>query len=168
MQIRKLVLADVKEVNAIRNYYISNTNYIFRRCEKDYQSDIDFFEELLDKNYPVVVAVDDTTIVGFAYLYPFRSLDGYDRTMELSIYLEKDCKQNGIGSKLLEEIEKLSIDKYHAIISVITSDNTGSIDFHYKKGFELVGEMKEVGFVNNKYLNATFMQKNLYKNDLVW
>ncbi len=167
MQIRKLVLADVKEVNAIRNYYISNTNYIFRRCEKDYQSDIDFFEELLDKNYPVVVAVDDTTIVGFAYLYPFRSLDGYDRTMELSIYLEKDCKQNGIGSKLLEEIEKLSIDKYHAIISVITSDNTGSIDFHYKKGFELVGEMKEVGFVNNKYLNATFMQKNLYKNDLV-
>ncbi len=165
MMIRKLTLDDVKVVNNIRNYYISNTNYIFRRCEKDYQSDLDFFNEVLEKDYPVVVATENDNIIGFAYLYPFRSLDGYDRTMELSIYLDKDSKQNGIGSKILAEIEKLSIGKYHVIISVITSDNQGSIDFHLKKGFELVGTMKEVGFVNNKYLDATFMQKNLYKDN---
>ncbi len=164
MQIRQLKLDDVLEVNKIRNFYISNTNYIFRRSEKGYQDDYAFFEEVLEKDYPCVTLEVENEVLGFAYLYPFRALDGYDKTMELSIYLKPNIEKKGYGKLILEEIEKLSKDKYHVIVSVITSDNFNSIDFHKKRGFEIMGELKEVGFVNGTYLDATFMQKILYNS----
>lgn len=163
MKIENITLDDIKEINKIRNYYISNTNYIFRRCEKSYDNDLDFFKECLANNYPCVVAKDGNEITGFAYLYPFRSLDGYDKTMELSIYTSPNKKQKGIGSALLKEIEALSKDKYHTLVSVITADNQNSIAFHKKTGFTEIGTMKECGYVNGTFLDATFMQKILYK-----
>ncbi len=168
MGVRTLKLEDVLEVNKIRNYYISNTNYIFRRSEKDYESDVSFFKEVLENNYPCVVYEENGEIIGFAYLSPFRALDGYDKTMELSIYLKPSNDKKGLGTIILEEIENLSKNKYHVIVSVITSDNLNSILFHEKRGFKIMGELKEVGFVNNKYLDATFMQKILYNDKSMW
>lgn len=168
MNISKLNINDVLEVNKIRNYYITNSNYIFRRCEKSLNDDVLFFEEVLSKDYPCIVLKNANELLGFAYLYPFRALDGYDKTMELSIYLKPNCNGIGLGSLLLDNIEQLSKTKYHSLISVITSDNTSSIKFHENRGFKTVGVMKEAGYVNNQYLDATFMQKILYNDDLIW
>ncbi len=161
MHIKKLELSDVKIVNEIRNYYIENTNYIFRRHKKTYDEDYEFFSECLNKNYPVHVVEENKEIIGFAYLYPFRSLDGYDKTFELSIYVKPNLKQKGIGSILLQQIESTSKDICHTIISVITSDNLNSIRFHEKNGFTTIGTMRECGSINGMFLDATFMQKLL-------
>lgn len=159
MEIKQINLSDVKEINEIRNYYILNTNYIFRKSAKSFDDDYAFFEEIINKEYPAVVALENGEILGFAYLYPFRSLDGYDKTMELSIYVKPNLSKKGIGSDLLNQIFKKSNDKYHVIISVITSSNENSIKFHKKHGFYTTGELKEVGFLNNEFLDVTFMQK---------
>ncbi len=162
MKITTLTINDVKEINKIRNYYISNSNYIFRRSEKKLDEDIAFFSNCLKNGYPCIVAKNNEKIIGFAYLSPFRNIDGYDRTMELSIYTLPNETQKGLGSKLLDRIETLSSNKYHTIISVITSDNENSISFHKKHNFVEIGTMKECGYLNGTYLDATFMQKILY------
>ncbi len=163
MEIRKVELDDVLEINNIRNYYINNTDYIFRREQRKYDEEAKFFKEVLEKDYPCLVYEEDNQILGFAYLSPFRVLDGYDRTMELSIFLKPNIQRNGIGSSILKEIENLSKDKYHCLVSVITRTNERSISFHKKNGFEIVGQMKEVGFINKKYIDIVIMQKNVYK-----
>lgn len=166
MEFRKLNLSDVLEINTIRNYYIKSTNYIFRRSKKSYGEDLEFFQNVIEKNYPCVVYIDDNSILqGFAYLYPFREIDGYDRTMELSIYLKNGIENKGVGSALLTEIEELCKNRFHCLVSVITSENKASIKFHKKNGFNKVGELKECGFMQNEYIDVTFMQKILYNNN---
>lgn len=165
MKFRKLDLNDVLEVNTIRNYYIKTTNYIFRTTTKDYGDDLEFFEDMIARDYPCVVCIDEFDILqGFAYVSPFRSIDGYDKTVELSIYLKSELAHKGIGSALLSEVEKLCEDKFHCLVSVITSENKNSIKFHKKNGFNKVGELKECGFMKNQYIDVTFMQKILYKS----
>lgn len=158
-QIRNLTLDDVKQINDIRNYYIENTDFIFRNEKKSFEEDLKYFEEILDKGYPAIVLADGDNILGFANLSPFRSTDGYDKTAELSIYLKDDIHNTGFGTLLLEEIEKLAINKYHLILSVISSTNTKSISFHEKNEYSVAGVLKESGFINNKYIDVTIMQK---------
>lgn len=166
MKFRNLELSDVLEINTIRNHYIETTNYIFRRAKKDYGDDLEFFEDTLEKDYPCIVCIDDFDVLqGFAYVSPFREIDGYDRTMELSIYLKSGLENKGLGSELLHELEKLCEGRFHCLVSVITSDNKNSIKFHKKNGFSKVGELKESGFMKNQYVDVTFMQKILYSND---
>ncbi len=162
MNIKPIEKKYVEEINKIRNYYIANTNYIFSRGLRDINWEYEFFRLQSQNGFPSILCVDDNeTVLGFAYLSPFRALDGYDRTMELTIYVKNDIHKQGIGNALYAEIERLSIGKYHTIVSVITSDNKGSIEFHKKHGYIITGELKESGYVNGKYLDATFMQKFL-------
>ncbi len=161
MIIRNIEMEDVLQINAIRNYYISTTNYIFRRSTKTYESDLEFFEMQKKDALPSITCVEGGEVLGFAYLSPLRGLDGYDRTMELSIYVKEGVHKKGIGNMLMQKIEDLSKDKYHTIVSLITSDNFGSIEFHKKNGYIITGELKESGYVNGKYLDVTFMQKIL-------
>ncbi len=162
MNIKNIEKKHVEQINAIRNYYINNTNYIFSRTDIDIFYELEFFRLQSQNGFPSIVCVDDDeNVIGFAYLAPFRTLDGYDRTMELTIYVEKNSHKQGIGNALYDEIERLATGKFHTIVSAITSDNYGSIEFHKKKGYVVTGELKESGYVNGKYLDVTFMQKIL-------
>ena len=50
---------------------------------------------------------------------------------------------------------------YPYIVSIITSDNAGSLRFHRKNGFTEVGMMHAVAFKFGKYLDVSFFQKHL-------
>ena len=47
------------------------------------------------------------------------------------------------------------------LISIITSDNEGSLRFHRKNGFTEIGVMPAVAFKFGKYLDVSFFQKRL-------
>lgn len=60
---------------------------------------------------------------------------------------------------LLTELIRLAkAQSLHTMIGVIDSENTGSITFHEKMGFETVGVIKESGYKFNRWLNSVFMQ----------
>ena len=68
----------------------------------------------------------------------------------------------GIGKVLLSELIQLAkTQNLHTMIGVIDSENTNSIDFHKKFGFENVGFIKESGFKFDRWLHSVFMQKIL-------
>jgi phosphinothricin acetyltransferase len=62
---------------------------------------------------------------------------------------------------LTELIERAKKQNLHTMIGVIDSENTNSIDFHKKFGFEEVGFIKESGFKFDRWLHSVFMQKML-------
>jgi phosphinothricin acetyltransferase len=47
------------------------------------------------------------------------------------------------------------------MIGVIDSENTNSIDFHKRFGFEEVGFIKESGFKFDRWLHSVIVQKIL-------
>ena len=66
----------------------------------------------------------------------------YRRTADLSIYVDRACRGSGVGQKLYAEIERLGRERgMENLISIITSDNEGSLRFHRKNGFTEIGVM---------------------------
>ena len=120
------------------------------------------FDEKLQKGFPIIVAKIADEIVGFGYYSEFRFREAYKFTVEHSVYANKNCIGKGIGKLLLTElIERAKKQNLHTMIGVIDSENTNSIDFHKKFGFEEVGFIKESGFKFNRWLHSVFVQKIL-------
>ena len=68
----------------------------------------------------------------------------------------------GLGTKLLNELisagKKIGITNYLAHIS---SQNTQSLNFHKKHGFEEVGRFKKVAIKFNNFIDVVWVQKQL-------
>lgn len=151
----------LKEVCNIRNYYIKNSTANLTLEESSYDEFYDMFKERLDNNYPKIVAVYNDRVIGYALLSPYRNT-GYNRTGEISIYIDKDHYGMGVGNALFYELEKRGGDNgFHVLTSYITSENIKSINFHIRHGFKKIGELKEVGFKNNTYFDVSLYSKTL-------
>jgi RimJ/RimL family protein N-acetyltransferase len=104
----------------------------------------------------------DTEIVGFGYFSEFRFREAYKFTAEHSVYAHKNYIGKGIGKLLMTElIETATTQNLHTMIGVIDSENTNSIDFHKKFGFEEVGFIKESGYKFDRWLHSVIVQKML-------
>lgn len=162
MKIEKANENHLKEINEITNYFIKNTNFNFNFQEKSLQDTKNWYREHLEKNFPIIVCILDNNVLGWASLFTFRNYRGYDKTVEVSLYVKNEYKRMGIGSLLLQKIEEEAINrKFHSIVSVVTAGNDASINLHKKFGYEIVGIFKEIGYKNNTFLDVMFLYKIL-------
>ncbi|MFZ7119605.1 MAG: GNAT family N-acetyltransferase [Eubacteriaceae bacterium] len=105
-------------------------------------------------------------MIGFATFDSFRQHPAYKYTIENSIYVHKDYRQEGIGKKLLEEIITLANErKYATMVAGIDSENYGSIILHEKLGFKFAGIIKKAGYKFEKWLDLAFYQLELIGPD---
>lgn len=110
-------------------------------------------------NHPVMVAIENDVVLGWASLSPWSDRCAYDTTVEVSVYIHKDHRGKGLGSELLKSvISEGRKQKNHTVISRITQGNEMSIHLHEKLGFQHIGIMKEVGFKFGKLLDVHLMQ----------
>ncbi|WP_125763387.1 GNAT family N-acetyltransferase [Companilactobacillus hulinensis] len=116
----------------------------------------------ISKKYPYLVAEDAGKVVGYAYADTYNSRDAYNWTVEISIYVDSQFRGQGIGKMLYHELEqKLLQQKIVNILACITEQNTSSIRFHERMGYELVGTFKKVGFKFDTWYDIVWMQKKL-------
>jgi L-amino acid N-acyltransferase len=117
--------------------------------------------------YPVLVAADDTgngddTVLGFASFGDFRSFPGYRRTVEHSIHVTASARGRGIGSILLPVlIERARALGKHVMVGAIDGRNDGSVRFHERFGFQLVGRMPQIGMKGGRWLDLVLVQRRL-------
>ena len=153
---------DIAACTELYNYYIENTCITL---EEDSVTPEEFGARAarITKNYPYIVARDGAgKPIGFAYLDVFNPRSAYRCTADLSIYVDRACRGSGVGQKLYAEIERLGRERgMENLISIITSDNEGSLRFHRKNGFTEIGVMPAVAFKFGKYLDVSFFQKHL-------
>lgn len=157
--IRPANISDMPLVLEIVNYEILNTTAIWDYDIRSLKQQEAIFVEKQEKDFPFIVALKDDKIVGFGTYGTFRFKIGYRFTVEHSVYVHKDFHGNGIGSLLLKElIEIAKNQKLHTMIGVIDSENKGSIAFHQKLGFEIVGNIKQTGYKFERWLDSVFVQ----------
>lgn len=100
-------------------------------------------------------------VLGWAVLSPTSSRCVYEGVAEVSIYVGKKYKEQGIGKALLTNLIKESEDNgFWTLQSGIISDNVSSIALHKRCGFREVGIREKVAKMNNEnWLDVVLMER---------
>ena len=158
-EIRKAVYADVPAITGIYNEAILTTTATFDTEPKTIAAQRKWFKAHGPKN-PILVAVVEDKVIGWASLSAYSDRCAYTNTAELSLYVKESFRNQGIGKELiqavLEEGKKAGL---HTVISRIAGGNDVSINLHHQFGFEDIGVMKEVGDKFGQLLNVYLLQK---------
>jgi phosphinothricin acetyltransferase len=121
-----------------------------------------WFKGRRDQGYPVLVAVDQGAVIGYATFGDFRSHPGYRYTVEHSVHLTEACRGRGIGTALMQALlPQASKMGKHVMVAAVDAANLGSIRFHQRLGFNEVGHMPEVGYKFGRWLDMVLMTRRL-------
>lgn len=162
ISIRNYNIDDTDAILEIINYNILNSTALYDYNIRTIEQQKAIFDDKLKKGFPVIVAESATEIVGFGFYSEFRFREAYKFTVEHSVYAHPNHLGKGIGRLILAELISLAkAQKLHTMIGVIDSENTSSIEFHEKFGFQTVGIIKETGFKFDRWLHSVFVQKML-------
>ena len=77
----------------------------------------------------------------------------------LLIYVSKDFRNKGLGTKLLNNIEE-SINCLNKIYLEVSENNLGAISFYKKMNFKNIYTRKDYFLFDNKKIDALVMSKN--------
>lgn len=158
LTIRKAGINDLAAITDIYNEAISNTTATFDTSQKSMEEQTAWFNKH-GSRYPVLVAVEDKNIKGWASLSAWSDRYAYADTAEASIYVKAGERGKGVGRRLSEEIIKAGREAgLHTLILRIGSGNDASIRLAESMGFEHIGVMREVGKKFGRLLDVYLMQ----------
>lgn len=156
---RAATAADLPEILEIYNDAILNTTSVYSEKPHTLEMRQTWFNERKQAGFPVIVAVQDGNVAGFATYGHFRIWPCYRYTIEHSVYVRKESRGQGISKLLLNEvIDDARKAGMHAMIAGIDSENDISLKLHLQYGFEQVARFKEVGFKFNRWLDLIFLE----------
>lgn len=159
IEIRSYTKNDCQSILEIINYNILNSTALYDYNIRTLEQQLAIFEDKIVKKFPILVAIENETIVGFGYYSEFRFREAYKFTVEHSVYAHPNHQGKGIGKLILSELIRLAkAQNLHTMIGVIDAENTGSIAFHEKFGFKQVGFIKDSGYKFDRWLHSVFMQ----------
>jgi L-amino acid N-acyltransferase len=114
----------------------------------------------------LLVLEDGDQVLGWGSVKQYSDRSGYRFCCETSIYLEQRSRGQGLGRILQQAlIQTAAALGYHHIVLKIVASNQGSIRFHERFGFELVGIQKEIGFTQGRWQDVAIMQLILLDQD---
>jgi L-amino acid N-acyltransferase len=162
MKIRTANEGDAEVIADIYNDAVLNTTAIWNEKTVDFLNRIKWMRDRKDAGFPVLVAVDEGKVLGYASYGDWRPWDGYRHTVEHSVYVHKEARGKGAGVALMAELIQLAQQQgKHVMVAGIESGNEASIALHKKLGFTDVGRMNEVGTKFGRWLDLTFLQLRL-------
>lgn len=157
--IRFATKADVPQMLAIYSPYILNTAYTFEYTVPTVEEFTHRFETYT-RQCPWLVWEENGVVLGYAYgSLPFERA-AYSWCAEVSCYLAPEIQGRGIGRKLYAVLEELLWRQgYRVLYSLITSENTGSLAFHKKVGYQPCAEFPGCGVKFDRWLGVIWLEK---------
>jgi phosphinothricin acetyltransferase len=145
----------------ILNYYIEHTTVSFHteRLSPDEMREKVYFGH---SAFQAFVIKQESKIVGYCAVSPWKQQQAYRSTGEINIYLSHDHTGKGIGSKAINHlIEHAKANDIQNLIAGLCSENYPSRRLFEKNGFELCAHFKRVGRKFERLLDTIYLQKQL-------
>ena len=161
MIIRPVQISDAETIRAIYQPYVTETAITF---EVDVPTVQEFERRITNTlpKFPYLVAEVDGKVVGYAYASTYYARAAYDWTTELSIYVAKESRGQGIGSALYTALEEeLQARGYLRFLACIAVPNEASISMHKKRGYVQVAHFPKVGYKFEQWHDIVWMQKTI-------
>ena len=152
--------ADAKDLLKIYAQYIDTTitfEYVLP-SEQEFQRRIREFSEV----YPYLVCEQDGEVIGYAYAHRAFERAAFGWDAEVSIYLDRAARGQGIGKicyKVL--LELLKQQRIITVYSLISTPNARSEKLHAEMGFEWIGTHKNTGYKAGKWCDISWYQIQL-------
>jgi len=162
--IREVTAADLPDIREIYNHYVANSTVTFDEVPMTLAQLRAKFTQLGKLGLPFIVAVSPNGhVLGYAYVFPWKSKAAYRFTVENSIYLGPAATGKGLGKALMAElITRSRAAGLKEIVAVIADRGAdASIRLHEAFGFKQIGHMGKVGFKFNRWLGTILLQKSL-------
>lgn len=159
--IRPATEKDIPEILAIYAPYVEHSTATF---EYDVPCLRSFTQRFLDitAQYPWLVWEEDGKLLGYAYASAPYSRAAFSWCAEPSIYLRPEARGRAIGRQLYTVLEEiLARQGYQVLYALITSENTESVIFHQKMGYERKVLFSDCGFKFNRWLGLIWMEKRI-------
>ena len=168
LKIRDAQLEDAARLVEIYSHYVWDTAVSFECTVPSVEEFAERIKNIKTK-FPYLVCEKDGKIIGYVYASSYSSRAAYDWTVSTSIYVDKDCRRNGVGALLYKELEKRLKEK--GIINLLAGVafcekedeylTHDSQKFHLKMGYSEVAHMKGVGKKFERWYDIKWFQKKI-------
>ena len=112
--------------------------------------------------HPVVVAVTDGQVVGWGSLNSFNPRPAYDHVVDLSVYVERGWRGQGVGRVLMQHLMELATTLgYHKIVLATFPYNEAGVSLYTRMGFIPVGVYHEQGQLDGRWVDVLIMERLL-------
>ena len=157
--IRPSTQDDLKAIVGIYNWAVNQTFATIDSEPLDAEEAQQWWE-MHGKRSKLLVAVDDTGVIGWARLLPWKQR-GFD-VVECLVYVDPVHHGKGIGAALLTEltIEARGLG-YRTIVASVAKDNRAGLALFTKQGFEVVGTIRNAAHKFDRWMDITLVQKEL-------
>ncbi len=159
--------ADLPAIQAIYAHHVLHGLGSFEEVPPTLEEMTQRYRAVRDKGMPYLVVTQGSTLLGYAYAGAYRPRIAYRHTVEDSIYVAHDAAGKGVGKMLLTElITRCTKMGFRQMVAVIgDSANHGSVGVHKALGFEMIGNLKSVGFKFGRWVDSIYMQRPLGRGD---
>lgn len=154
--------ADLGPIARIYNFSVEHSAAVFTETPTTVPERAAWWQARRTLGYPVLVAVVDGEVVGFASFSDFRPWPGYRFTVEHSVYVSETHQGLGVGTLLMNRLfDAASALGKRTIVAGVEASNQASLRFHGRLGFQHAGTLPAVGFKFGKFTDLTFLYRRL-------
>ena len=158
---RKANSNDSGFISAIWNQGIEDGNATLEKRHKDEEWTKNWLLNR-DSRYSVLVAHNGREILGWLSLNPFSMREAYRYVADISIYVERKHRGEGIGTGILDcGIMEAKKNGFHKLVLTMIHGNLAAKKLYINHGFTTVGIMHEQGMLNGKWVHTEIMEKTL-------
>ena len=154
MLIRPATIEDAAAVAAIYNQAVTGTTASFD-IEPKSTADREAWLRERGPRHPVLVAEADGAVVAWGALSRYSERPAYDRTVEISVYVNSAHQGRGLGHAMTRALLDAAITcELHVILARICTENVASVAMVRNLGFTPAGVMHEVGRKFGRWLDV--------------
>jgi phosphinothricin acetyltransferase len=160
MKIHDAGEGDLPGLLAIYNDVIATSTAVYSDVPVTLEDRMQWWRARVALGNPVLVATDESGVLGFSTFSDFRTWPGYRYTVEHSVHVRSDTRGRGVGKELVKALfpRAATLDK-HVMIAGVDAANEPSIRFHEQLGFEKTGHLRQVGRKFDRWLDLVFLQR---------
>lgn len=158
---RLAVLADLPAILTIYNQGIEDRIATLETEPKDLTSMTAWLTGR-EPRHVVLVAEKDGAIAGWASINPYNARLAYRAVGELSVYIDRDRRGQGIGQTLLTALESQGRHHgFHKFVLFTFAFNALGQGLYRKLGYREVGTFQEQGMLDGHRVDVMAMEKIL-------
>ena len=164
--IRIAMEKDIPAILSIYGPYVEDTTVSFEYTVPSPDDFLDRFRTVTAQ-FPWLVWEEEGKVLGYAYASPPYARAAYGWCAEPSVYLAPEAHRRGIGTALYAALEKiLTLQGYHVLYALVTSENAPSMAFHLKNGYFIRAEFPDLAYKFGRVLGVTWLEKRLRSVDI--
>ena len=104
MLVRDAIANDIESIAAIYNEVLETSTAIYSDKPVTVADRLNWWQTRREQGYPILVAVEQESVIGFASFGDFRAWPGYRFTVEHTVHVHPAWRGHGVGSHLIIEL----------------------------------------------------------------